>query len=315
MFFRAMPAPLATECSGSSAMWNGEPDAVLHDVGIQLRGGVLQGRQHGILYLGHGLVDAVGYLLIAHRHLHGQGGDTVRAVYHIVFRSLVAQVGECRPDGYLDALGHTLRHLDVVLARHVLLDVGRQVVAGRADGVVGHDTAQRDNGNLGAAAADIDNHVPLRGLYVDAHADGGCHRFENQVNITAVGMLGRVAHGTQLHFRRATGHADDHAQRGREEPRPRVNHLDKSAHHLLASREVGYHTVAQRAHGTYVVVCLLIHHLGLRTHGNHLVGMPVESYYRRLVNHNLVITDNNGVGRSQVHGYFLDETEKSHIFK
>ena len=55
-------------------------------------------------------------------------------------------------------------------------------------------------------------------------------------------------------------------------------HLDEAAHHLLTSREVGYHTVAQRADGTYVVVGLFIHHLSLSAHGNHLVGTAVQRY-------------------------------------
>ena len=83
----------------------------------------------------------MGNLLVAHRHLHRQGGDAVRAVYDVVLGGIVAQVGECRAYVYLDALGHALRHLHVVLAGHVLLDVGGQVVASRADGVVAHDAA------------------------------------------------------------------------------------------------------------------------------------------------------------------------------
>ena len=71
-----------------------EVDAVLHDVGIQLGRCVLKGRQHGVLNLCHRLVEAVGYLLIAHGHLHGQGGDAVGAVHDVVLRSFVAQVGE-----------------------------------------------------------------------------------------------------------------------------------------------------------------------------------------------------------------------------
>ena len=67
---------------------------VLNNVGIKLGRGVLQGREHGVFYLCHGLVEAVGYLLIAYRHLHRQGGDAVRSVYHVVLGSLVAKVGK-----------------------------------------------------------------------------------------------------------------------------------------------------------------------------------------------------------------------------
>ena len=64
---------------------------------------------------------------------------------------------------------------------------------------------------------------------------------------------------TQLHLRRTRGYADHRSQGGREKPVSCVNHLDESAHHLLAGREVGYHTVSQRTDGAYVVVRLFIH--------------------------------------------------------
>ena len=92
-----------------------------------------------------------------------------------------------------------------------------------------------------------------------------------------------------------------------------MNHLDQSAHHLLAGREVGYHAVAQRTYGAYVVVCLLIHHLCLLAHGNHLVGAAVQGHHRRLVDHNLVVADDNCIGCAKIHGQLLSETKKTHI--
>ena len=59
-----------------------------------------------------------------------------------VFWSLITQVGKSRAYMYLDTLGHTLRHLHVVLTAHVLLDISSQVVTGCTDGVVAHNTAK-----------------------------------------------------------------------------------------------------------------------------------------------------------------------------
>src|SRR5574344_1964963 len=92
-----------------------------------------------------------------------------------------------------------------------------------------------------------------------------------------------------------------------------MHHVDKSAHHLLAGREVGNHTVAQRTDGANILLSLLIHPLGLIAYGNHLVGAAIESHSGRLINNDLIITDNDGVCRSKVHGYFLDKAKKSHI--
>ena len=50
--------------------------------------------------------------------------------------------GQMLPKMYLDTLSHTLRYLDVVLAAHVLLDVGCEVVTSGTDGVVAHDTTE-----------------------------------------------------------------------------------------------------------------------------------------------------------------------------
>ena len=72
-------------------------DTVLDDVGIKLRGGVLQCRQYGILDLCHRLVETMGYLLIAYGHLHGQSRDAVGAMHHIVLGSLVAKVVSAEP--------------------------------------------------------------------------------------------------------------------------------------------------------------------------------------------------------------------------
>ena len=92
----------------------------------------------------------------------------------------------------------------------------------------------------------------------------------------------------------------------------RVYHLDKTAHHLLASGEVSDHTVAKRADSADIVVSLLIHALCSVAHCYHLIGATVKSYDRRFVHHNLVIADDNGVGSAKVHCYFLYEREKSH---
>ena len=112
MFLRATPAPIATLCNGSSAMWNGmlifsckrlvetaqqsaattEVDTVLDDVGIEFWRSAFECREYGVLDLCNGLVDAVCYLLIAYGNLHRQSCDAVRSVYDEVFGSLIAPI-------------------------------------------------------------------------------------------------------------------------------------------------------------------------------------------------------------------------------
>ena len=101
-----------------------------------------------------------------------------------------------------------------MLTRHVFLNVAGEVVASHLDAVVGHDATQRDHGNLGGAAAYVDNHVALGCKHVEAYAQGCCHGLIYHVHVAAAGMLARVAHGTYLHLGRARGYAHHHAQRG-----------------------------------------------------------------------------------------------------
>ena len=291
---------------------SGQVDTVVHDVGIEFGWRVFERAEHGGFYFRDRLLQAVCYFLVAHGHLHRQCGDAVRSVHDVVFGCVLAQFGECGSHVNLDTFGHAFAHLDVVLAAHVLLYVGSEVVAGDAYGVVAHDASERDDGNFGRASAYVDNHVALRCFDVDADADGCRHGFEDEVDVTSAGVFGRVAHGTQFYFRTARRHSDDHTQRRREESSLAVDHLHQSAYHLLTGIEVGNHAVAQRADGAYVLVCLFVHHLGLFAHGNHLVRAAVEGHYRRLVHHNLAVAGDDGVGRAQVHCYFLCKRENTH---
>jgi len=230
-------------------------------------------------------------------------------VNDIIFRSILTQFGQGSTYINFNTLGHTLADLHIVLAAHVLLNVSSQVVTGNADGVVGYDTAQRDNGNFSRTTTYIYNHVSFRSFHVDTDTDSGSHRFEYQVNVASAGMLGRVAHGTQFHFRTTRRDTDYHTERRRKQTATVVHHLYQTAYHLLASIEVGNYTVAERTDGTYVFVGLFVHHLCLITHGNHLIGTTVEGYHRRFIHHNLTIGCDDGIGGTKVHRYFLRKRE------
>ena len=132
----------------------------------------------------------MGNLLIAYRDLHRQGRDAVRAVDDVVVRRFLAQVGQGRTYVELDTFRHPFADLHVVLAAHVFLNIRREVVAGHTDGVVADDTAQGNHGNLGAAAADVNDHVTFRCLHVEPHAEGCSHRFEDEIDVASVRMLG-----------------------------------------------------------------------------------------------------------------------------
>ena len=189
-----------------------EPDTVLHNISVKLWWSILKGREHGILNLSHGLVQAVSNLLIAYWNLHWEGCDTVRTMNDEVLWSLLTQVCQGRTYVNLDTLSHTLRNLHVVLTAHVLLDFSGEVVTGCADRVVGNDTTERNNGNLGRTTTYINYHIAFRCLHIDTDTDSGSHRLKNQINVATVGMLGRVTNGTELHLGRARRNTNHHAE-------------------------------------------------------------------------------------------------------
>ena len=284
-----------------------QPDAVLHDVGVEFGRRIFQGVDDGLFDACDGLLQAVRDFLVAHGHLHRHGRDLVRSVHDVVLGCVFAQVGQGGAYVDFDALGHALAHAHVVLAAHVLLDVGGKVVAGHFDGVVGHDAAQRDDGDFGRTAAYVDDHVALRLRHVDAHADSGGHRFEEQEHVASAGVFSRVAYGAQFHFRAAARYAHHHAERGREQTLAAVHHFDESAQHLFGGVEVCYHAIAQRSDDAYLVVGFLVHLFGLAAHGNHFFRVAVQGYDRRLVDYDFAAADDDGIGRSEVDGQFLCE--------
>ena len=136
---------------------------------------------------------------------------------------------------------------------------------------------------------------------------------EYEVDVASPGVLGGVTHGTQLDISTARGHTYHHAQRRGEQAVAAIDHLDESSDHLLAGIEVCYDSVTQRTDGLYVVVHLLIHHLGLVTDGYHLIGYAVKGHDRRLIDDNLVIRDYDGVGSAKIHRYVLCKRKPAHF--
>ena len=114
-------------------------------------------------------------------------------------------------------------------------------------------------------------------------------------------MLCAVAHRTQLHLCTSRRHTDDHPERLRQEMMMHIDHLNESSHHLLACVEVGDDPVLERSARDDVLVCFLMHHLGLAAHCDHPLGVAVHSHHRRFIDHDLPVHDDDGVGRSEVH--------------
>ena len=185
---------------------------------------------------------------VADRHALGDAlGDVTTAHFH--GHLLVER--RRRPDLDLDLLGGAVADEQAVHLAHVVDDRLVQLVAGDADRLAVDDAGHRDDGDVGGAAADVDDHVAGRLGDGQAGADGGGDRLVDQVDLAGLGPQRALLHRAALDLRDLGRHADDDA---RADPHAaRAGPLDEVAEHPLGGVEVGDDAVAQRLDGHHVV--------------------------------------------------------------
>jgi hypothetical protein len=206
---------------------------------------------------------------------------------------------EGRADGHLDFLGTALAQEQRVF----LFDVGDdrvvQLVARDANRLGGDDTAERDHGHLGRAAADVDDHVAGRLVHGQARADRGGHGFLDDVYAARAGLAGRLDHGTAFDAGDARGNADHHARTG--EVAAAVHLENEVAQHSLGDLEVGDDAVLEGANGDDVAGRAPDHLLRLGPHREDASGGGVLGDHRRLVEHDAAASHvHQRVGRTEV---------------
>ena len=76
--------------------------------------------------------------------------------------------------------------------------------------------------------------------------------------------------------------------------------------------EIGYHAIAQRTYGAYAGRLLALHLVSSLAYSEHLVIFGLESYDRRLVDHDFIVVDNDGIGSAEIHRYLLCERKETH---
>ena len=174
---------------------------------------------------------------------------------------------------------------------------------------------QRDDGDVGGAAADVDHHVARRLLDRQAGADRRRHRLLDQVHLAGLGAVGAVLDRALLHLGDLGRHADDDP---RPHPdRPVVRLLDEVGQHLLGDVEVGDDAVLHRLDGDDVAGRAAEHLLGFTADGLDAAVQLVDRDDRRLVDDDaLALGVDAGVGRAEVDGEVSreggEERPKSH---
>ena len=281
-------------------------DAVLHDVGGELRRRLVERRLDGVDdrrdRLGQRLADVLGGQLDGAR----QAADEV-ATADVGGQLLLHRPGRAHLD--LDLLGRAVADREGELLLDVLHHGVVELVAGDPHRLRGDDAAERDHGDLGGAAADVDDHVARRLVDRQVGADRRGHRLLDDVHrLAGAGVLGGVLHGALLDAGDARRHADDHA---RLVPLAGVHPLDEVAEHLLADLEVGDDAVLQGPDGLDVVGRAAHHPLGLEADGDGLAVVDVDRHDRRLVEDDALATDvDQRVGGAEVDREVAAEAER-----
>ncbi len=184
---------------------------------------------------------------------------------------------------------------------HAMIDWSRSSPAVRTDRLVTMPP-ERDDGDLGGAAADVDDHVAGRLVDRQPGADRGGHRLLDDVDAPGAGLVAGLLHGPLLHRGDLARYADHQARLG--EVAPAVHLLDEEPQHLLARLEVGDDAVLERADRGDVVRGAPDHPLGLVADGEDLAGRGVQRHHGGLVEeHALAAHVDEGVRGAEVDGH------------
>ena len=127
--------------------------------------------------------------------LRGQPADHVAAA-DLGLRLVGQREGRAERD--LDLLGGALPQHQGVLLLHPADDRLVEVVAGGTDRLAGDDAAEADHGDLGRAAADVDDHVAGGLVDREPGADRGRHRLLDDVDPAGAGLVAGLLDGALL---------------------------------------------------------------------------------------------------------------------
>ena len=152
------------------------------------------------------------------------------------------------------------------------------------------DPAEREDRDLGRAAADVDDEAPGRFADRQAGADRRGHRLLDQPRPARAGVEGGVAHGALLDLGHARRDAEEHP-RSRDEPDPIVDPVHEVLDHLLGDVEVADDAVAQRADRDDVRGCPADHPLRLGADRQHPAGLGVDGDDGRLAHDDAAVAD------------------------
>ena len=167
------------------------------------------------------------------------------------------------------------------------------MVAGHADAGGLDLAAEAQHGDVGGAAADVDDHPAIRHGDVDAGAEGCGDRLINKVDLTRTGSHDGLHHSVALDAGNGGRHADGH---------PGLDHvgavdlIDEAADELPGHGVVADDAILQREDGGDVVGRAAHHCKGLVAGLKHAVLAGIHRHHAGLVEHNALplLRDDDG---------------------
>src|SRR3989344_867928 len=185
-------------------------------------------------------------------------------------------------DRYLHIFGGALPDAELELAAYEIDDVLVEAVASDVRALGGDDTLERDDSDVGRAAADIEHHRTDRLRYRQFRADGARNRLFEDDCFARARVLCCVADRATLHIRHPRRHADDDPRA--EEPDPAaLCFINEIGQQLFGHLEVRYDAVGKRPHRADVRGRLAEHTLRLLPYCDDLVRLVVHRDDRGLV--------------------------------
>src|SRR5690606_30859014 len=178
---------------------------------------------------------------------------------------LDVRLRERAADFHLDALRGGFAGQGAVIAPHIVDDRVVEAITAATRGLRVDAPMERNHGDFGGAASDIQNHRTAGLTDRNAGTDRRRHRFLDQENVARAGALRRLLDGATLDLGGAAWHT--YQNPGARSEHARAMHLaNELLEHLLGHGKVGDDAILQRSYRDDVARRSAKHLLGVRAH-------------------------------------------------
>src|SRR5687768_596792 len=184
-----------------------QDDSALHNVRGELGRAGLERHLDRFDDGAHRVVNGFAYFGRGDRSGSGKSRDEVPPAN---LQGPVVAVRKGRPNFDFGHLGSTVADEKVVSPPYVARDRFVHLITGNSYGAAGYDPTQRDHGDFGSPASDVDDHGACRLGDRKSGADGGGHGLLDQVRFFSARLLGGFSNGAFFDLGNAGWNADDY---------------------------------------------------------------------------------------------------------